>query len=191
MSFQTYSDTFLERTLLPFVPRRVTPNQISALRILALPFIYYFLISENYAAGSGFFIAAAITDTLDGALARRRHMITETGKVLDAVADRGLIALVAIYFIPHLFGWSLLLMMIVLEIANGTMAYVSRRRIGHNPGANWAGKLKMFVQCVAFSLIFLGVGMSISSALSYAYLLLIGSVVLTLLECFLYPQDLI
>ncbi len=94
--FQEVSDRALERTLLPFIPARISPNQISWLRILSLPFIYYCLATQLYLPGFVLFTVAALTDALDGAMARTRNRVTEAGKVLDAVADRGLIGVVAI-----------------------------------------------------------------------------------------------
>lgn len=188
MNFQDMSDTFLERTLLPFIPHRISPNQVSWLRILSLPFIYYLLSSEQYAWGLALFALAALTDALDGAMARTRDQITETGKILDAVADRGLIILVGIMFIPAYFGWPLLIAIGVLEVLNGLMAYRSRKRIGMNPGANWAGKVKMFVQCVAFALMFVALLSGDLVWNAYAYPLLVASLVFALMQSFLYPQ---
>ena len=188
MNFQSMSDTFLERTLLPFIPHSISPNQVSWLRILSLPFIYYLLSSEQYAWGLALFALAALTDALDGAMARTRNQITESGKILDAVADRGLIILVAILFIPTYFGWPLLVAIGLLEVLNGLMAYRSKKRIGMNPGANWAGKVKMFVQCVAFALMFVALLSGDLVWNAYAYPLLVVSLLFALMQSFLYPQ---
>lgn len=188
MDLQKYSDAFLARTLLPFIPRFVSPNQVSWVRILSLPFIYFLLVGENYGLGLFIFSIAALTDALDGAMARVRNQETETGKVLDAMADRGLIALVAFIFIPKYFGWGLLTVMAVLEIFNVAMAYRSKKKLGFNPGANWAGKVKMIIQCVAFGMIFIGLFSDESLWIGNAYLLLQMSLLFTLLQGFLYPQ---
>ena len=188
MNFQSMADTFLERTLLPFIPHSISPNQVSWLRILSLPFIYYLLSNEQYAWGLALFALAALTDALDGAMARTRNQITESGKILDAVADRGLIILVAIMFIPTYFGWPLLIAIGVLEVLNGLMAYRSKKRIGMNPGANWAGKVKMFVQCVAFAMMFVALLSGDLVWNAYAYPLLVASLVFALMQSFLYPQ---
>ena len=188
MDFQKYSDTFLAKTLLPFIPHSISPNQVSWLRILSLPFIYYLLSNEQYAWGLALFALAALTDALDGAMARTRNQITESGKILDAVADRGLIILVAIMFIPTYFGWPLLIAIGVLEVLNGLMAYRSKKRIGINPGANWAGKVKMFVQCIAFAMMFIALLSGSPVWNAYAYPLLVASLVFALMQSFLYPQ---
>lgn len=188
MNFQTYSDDFLERTLLPFVPHRISPNQVSWLRICSLPFIYYFLANNDYATGCVLFSLAALTDALDGAMARKRNRVTETGKVLDAAADRGLITLVAFVFIPTYFGWPLFIAIIALEGLNAAMAYWTKRKIGMNPGANWAGKIKMILQCLAFGILFLGLVFQTPLFLTYAYRLLQVSLVFTVVQFFSYPK---
>lgn len=188
MNFQKYSDNFINATLLPFISRKVTPNQVSWLRIASIPFIYYLLINESYTWGFIVFSIAALTDALDGAMARKRDQETELGKVLDAVADRGLIGLMALIFIPKYFGWNLLFIMIILEVLNGAMAQISKKRIGMNPGANWGGKIKMLIQCLAFIIIFIGIFVNSNSYFETSKILLYISLIFTLLQSFLYPK---
>lgn len=188
MTFQRYSDAFLARTLLPLIPHSVSPNMVSWARIGSLPFIGYALFTEHYAWGFVLFAIAALTDALDGALARVRDRITETGKVLDAVADRGLIALVAIVLMPRFFGWWLVVVLGVLEFGNGIAAFRSRQRIGMNPGANWAGKVKMVLQCIAFLFLFAGMAGASSQCFGIAYLFLIASAPFAAIQMFVYPK---
>jgi phosphatidylglycerophosphate synthase len=188
VDFQKYSDRFIAATLLPFIPSAVTPNQVSWSRIISLPFIYILLATGNYAWGLVLFAIAALTDALDGAMARTRDQVTETGKVLDAVADRGLIALVAILLVPEFFGWALLVALACTEVLNAAMAYRSRKRVGKNPGANWAGKVKMIVQCVAFFVLFYAIAFPGKFELEVAEVLLVASLPFALLQSFLYPK---
>lgn len=188
MDFQKYSDAFLEKTLLPFIPESISPNMVSWARIACIPFIYYLLVSEQYAIGLTLFTLAALTDALDGAMARTRNRITETGKILDAVADRGLIFLVAAMLIPTYYGWWLFIAIGILEALNGLMAYRSKQKLGINPGANWAGKVKMILQCIAFGMMFVGLLSGAGIWISYAYPLLLLSLVFTIFQLFLYPK---
>lgn len=187
MGLQRTIDGMLERTLLPLIPRSVTPNMVSWLRIASLPFMYYFFVRDSYAIGLGIFSLAALTDALDGAMARTRGMITETGKVLDAVADRGLIMLVALMFIPRYFGWWLVAAIVVLECCNGFAAYRARRKLGFNPGANWAGKVKMTVQCAAFGLMFITILSGQEIYLTLALSLMLASLCFAFVQIFSYP----
>lgn len=185
---QQTTDRVLERTLLPFIPGSVTPNQVSWLRLLLLPFIYYCLAARWYGAAFALFSIAALTDALDGALARTRGQVTEAGKALDPIADRCLIALVAIALIPPLFGWTLLILLGALELLNGAAALRARKRLGYNPGANGAGKIKMILQCAGFALVLAVFSGAPSSWLPLAYGLLLASAAFSLLQVFLYPE---
>lgn len=74
----------------------VTPaNILSLSRIVAVPFIFYLLVTSadgTSVAATVIFIAAAITDFLDGLFARSTGSVSELGKVLDPAADRILIS---------------------------------------------------------------------------------------------------
>ena len=79
--------------------RRHIPNALTILRFAAIPvFAWLFLAAGDGAAwGAGlFFAGAAITDQLDGYLARRWHVESAFGKVADPLADRLMIDTAAI-----------------------------------------------------------------------------------------------
>lgn len=74
--------------------KKFIPNIISFFRILLIPFIVYFIFSlEPKSATWAFslFLIAALTDFLDGFIARLTESVTEFGKRLDPFADRLLI----------------------------------------------------------------------------------------------------
>ncbi|HEX5435771.1 MAG TPA: CDP-alcohol phosphatidyltransferase family protein [Gemmatimonadaceae bacterium] len=67
------------------------PNALSAGRIVAAPLIALLPFAASWElkmAGFVLYIAAAITDYYDGVLARTRNLITDTGKLLDPLADK-------------------------------------------------------------------------------------------------------
>jgi CDP-diacylglycerol--glycerol-3-phosphate 3-phosphatidyltransferase len=79
------------------------PNGVTILRILAIPLILVllFYMGRGYQLLTALlFLGAAITDTLDGYLARRRGMVTTLGIFLDPLADKLLIVTALIALIP-------------------------------------------------------------------------------------------
>jgi CDP-diacylglycerol--glycerol-3-phosphate 3-phosphatidyltransferase len=75
--------------------RRHIPNGLTLLRFAAIPVFAWLLLEagDDAAWGAGiFFTAAALTDQLDGYLARRWHVESAFGKVADPLADRLMIA---------------------------------------------------------------------------------------------------
>ena len=79
--------------------RRSIPNALTIARLAAIPvFVWLYLDAGDGAAwGAGiFFAAAALTDQLDGYLARRWHVESSFGKVADPLADRLMIGTAAV-----------------------------------------------------------------------------------------------
>lgn len=70
------------------------PNKISLSRIILIPFMVFFYLANFIPNGWGkliafiIFIIAALTDFLDGYIARKHNMITSLGKFLDPIADK-------------------------------------------------------------------------------------------------------
>jgi cardiolipin synthase (CMP-forming) len=71
------------------------PNMITIGRILLVPLTVWLLISNAYAAALIAFVAAGLSDAVDGFLARRFNVVSELGAYLDPLADKAL--LVSIY----------------------------------------------------------------------------------------------
>lgn len=72
-----------------------TPNKITILRILLVPFITILLlctqINNRFVYAFITFLIAAYTDHLDGKIARKRNSITDFGKFADPLADKALV----------------------------------------------------------------------------------------------------
>lgn len=64
------------------------PNLLTLFRILSIPFIASFLVMGAIPAAVGLFGFSAFTDFLDGYIARKKNLVTETGKILDTIADK-------------------------------------------------------------------------------------------------------
>jgi cardiolipin synthase len=71
------------------------PNIISLARLISVPLIVWLMLEHRYAAAFWLFIAAGISDGVDGFLAKRFDWRTRLGSFLDPLADKAL--LVSIY----------------------------------------------------------------------------------------------
>ena len=68
------------------------PNLFTLLRIILVPIVVIFLIQGSFVKALGAFVAAALTDALDGFLARTLGQQTALGAYLDPIADKALLA---------------------------------------------------------------------------------------------------
>lgn len=128
------------------------PNALTMSRILVVPVIALLLLSGNFWSSfiaALLFIAATITDFLDGHIARKYNIESDLGKLLDPLADKLLIATVLIFLIPlgRVPAW-IVAVIIGREIAvTGLRSLASEKHI--IIAANWLGKYKTAFQCAA------------------------------------------
>ena len=78
-------------------------NRITILRIISIPFFIIALLEQHLGWARGIFLLSALTDALDGALARVRRERTQLGSFLDPMADK--LLLVATYIAFTHLGW--------------------------------------------------------------------------------------
>ena len=132
---------------------------ITLLRIiLIIPIIYLTAISEEYLA-LFLFIIAALTDYLDGFVARKNNTITSIGALLDLLADKLLVCLVLIWcaFLSNL----VLIIVPALIILSRELIISSIRQFlvektGENPvRVTYIAKSKTTVQMIAVSFLIL------------------------------------
>lgn len=86
------------------------PNLISFIRLCMIPVFFMLLISGDSLAAGAVFAIAALTDFLDGFIARRTNTVTKLGKLLDPVVDRTLMicGVVGLYIADLLPLWAIL-----------------------------------------------------------------------------------
>ena len=102
------------------------PNILTTLRVLAAPLLAYCLMTQHYELALFLFIGAALTDALDGWIARHFNQMTHYGAVMDPLADK-LVTLTCVILLTYL-GWVplwLTLAMLVRDtvIVAGAFAY--------------------------------------------------------------------
>lgn len=128
-------------------------NILTATRLVMVPLFVVFMFLEHPAwrfAAFAVFVAAAVTDRIDGELARRRNLVTDFGKVADPIADKALTgaALVVLSLLGELWWWVTLA--ILLRELGITVLRFAVMRYGVIP-ASRGGKLKTVFQVVAIS----------------------------------------
>lgn len=153
LSRVTIIDRVLSKTLLNLIPPGVTPNAITMFRFASIPVIAYLLLTGATAWGFWLFILSALSDALDGALARTGRQITKWGIVADPIADKLLIGSVSAIVISKYISWQLAAAIIAIELFLVTTAYFRYR--GKLMPAKTLGKIKMTLQCVGVGLVLL------------------------------------
>ena len=164
---------------------RVSPwnlaNYLTVLRLLLVPVFLGFLLAEDgdhdgyRLAAAGVFLLAALTDRVDGQIARSRGLITSFGKLADPIADKTLIgaALVGLSLLDELWWW-VTVVVLVREIGVTVLRFVVIRH-GVMP-AGRGGKLKTVLQTVAITLYLLPLTGVLST---FAVAVMVAAVVVT------------
>ena len=132
-------------------------NLLTVLRILFVPLFVWLLFADGTVwrvAALVVFVVASITDRLDGELARKRHIVTDFGKIADPIADKALTgsALVSLSILGELWWW-VTIVILVREIGITLLRFVVIR-YGVMP-ASKGGKIKTMLQVVAIALFIL------------------------------------
>jgi CDP-diacylglycerol---glycerol-3-phosphate 3-phosphatidyltransferase len=129
------------------------PNSITLSRLLGLPVVIYCLYSNSLTVrwvGVAVFVIAALTDWLDGYLARKLNLVTDLGKFLDPLVDKLLILIPLLILIDlHLVPAIGVCLILARELT------IAGWRVGQTQisGANIWGKLKTVSQIVAISML--------------------------------------
>ena len=129
------------------------PNALTAFRLLLVPvFIYYLTIftdsTFNQWLAGGFYFIAAMTDVLDGHLARKNNQITNWGKIADPIADKALTGAAFIGLsILGIINWWITFVILFREVAITVLRFHVIRR-GVIP-ASRGGKAKTLSQNIA------------------------------------------
>ena len=135
-----------------------TANKLTMLRVLLIPVflvcLYLGYPATNY-IGLAIFIAASITDFIDGYIARHYNQTTDFGKFMDPLADK-LLVLAAMLWFVDLGQMPAMVVFVVLvrEFAVSGMRMVASEQ-GRVIAAGWSGKVKTASTMVCIVLMFL------------------------------------
>ena len=156
------------------------PNTLTVLRVIMIPFFVLFMLGDITSVDKyialGIFIAASLTDTLDGYLARKNNQVTNFGKFMDPLADKLLVcaAMICLMDLDRLPSW------IVVIIISREVIISGFRLIAADNGiviaASWWGKAKTISQMIMIILLvadFGGVFDMIGQVMIYLALVLI------------------
>ena len=146
------------------------PNKLTVLRICMVPvFIVVMMLPASVLdpiisglIGVALFIAASVTDMLDGKIARKYGLVTDFGKLMDPLADKFMVigALTVIVYraeshAARLFFTLVLLVVIFRELAVTSLRLVASTSSGAVVAANMLGKIKTVMQIVFISVVFI------------------------------------
>jgi cardiolipin synthase (CMP-forming) len=172
-------------------PLKTAPNLLTVLRICLAPFLVAAILQNNYALSFGLFIAAGMTDALDGILARVLKQRTVLGQYLDPIADKLLMStLFLVLMFKGLIPTTITVLVFgrdvaILLVAAVMYAVADRREFG----PSILGKANTIAQVAAVAVVLLHqlttakwvvilrlvcldatVGLTIASGLHYAWL---------------------
>lgn len=150
------------------------PNKITMVRIVLSIFLLVFLIfpwdlcniefptyleghleiSLQYIIAGIVFLIASLTDTLDGYLARSRNMVTDFGKVMDAIADKVLVnGILIVLACNDMINVLIPVVIITRDIAVDSIKMAAGQN-GHAVGASVLGKIKTICMMTGLTLVF-------------------------------------
>src|SRR5262249_19728540 len=140
-------------------PLRNLPNQLTAARFV-LAFVLFVLIAfEVWPAWLAVFLLAAITDWLDGYLARKYNLGSAFGRNFDPLADKVLTCGAFIFLLPlgatggWLLPWMVCVVVLRELLITGLRSFLEGS--GVKFGADWLRKMQMWLQSAALIAIFL------------------------------------
>ncbi len=119
------------------------PNLLSFFRLLLVPVIIWAYLGKEDIGLTVILIAvSALTDVMDGQIARHFHMVSDLGKALDPIADKlTQVSVVLCLAFSYPLLWILLGLCVFREISMGILGYLTIRKTNKVPSARWYGKV--------------------------------------------------
>ena len=130
------------------------PNALTMFRCVLIPVFIYLFMKDQTMAALGVFILATLTDIADGKIARKYHMITNFGKLVDPLADKLMTgALIVVMVIKGIVPVSAAIALIGKEVLMilGGIFLLKKGTVVYSV---WIGKLAQVLICVGLILCF-------------------------------------
>ncbi len=136
------------------------PNVITLLRLAAVPVVAWLIAQQRWEAACWLFLAAAVSDGIDGLLARWLDQLTRLGAVLDTLADKAL-GMVTLLMLTQAGAIPLWVTLAILLrdgiVVLGALSY--RGLIGQlDIQPTWLGKTYMAAEFALLTLVLAGLG---------------------------------
>ena len=137
------------------------PNKLTILRIILVPFFVLFMLlsgdifPHHNLVALAIFGIASYTDHLDGKIARRDHLITNFGKLMDPLADKIMVMSALVCFVANgMTNTVFVLLIMVRECAVTSIRLIAVEQGRVIPANNW-GKAKTVSQIIAICIVLL------------------------------------
>lgn len=118
------------------------PNILTIIRFILIPFIFISVISKHFLLGLVLFTLSALTDILDGFIARKFNFITDIGKLIDPLADKlTQISLLLSLAILEILPWWIFIIVFIKELVIVISASVLYSKDDVVVYSKWYGKL--------------------------------------------------
>ena len=131
---------------------KYVPNILTVSRFVLIPFIIFFIVTDNYILAFIFLTISGITDILDGYIARKYNLITNFGKLVDPLADKSTqVAILATLALKNIIPlWILFIVFIkeILMIAGASFLYGKELVVS----SRWFGKMSTVLFYIAIVL---------------------------------------
>ncbi len=171
------------------------PNKLSILRVILVPLFVLVMVlpvdkESSYDTwlriiAAAVFILTALTDMLDGKIARRCNLVTDFGKFIDPLADKFMVfgAMLGILYrfdyIRPVFIWAALIV-IFRELAITSMRLIVVNKSGTVVAAAWLGKVKTVTQVVCIVTVLLDPVVLPNGHYILSYVTIVAMTVMTL-----------
>src|SRR5437762_2127977 len=133
------------------------PNQLTAARFVLAIVLFVLIDNGMWIACIAVFALAAVTDWLDGYLARKQGLTSTLGRNLDPLVDKVVICGAFIFLLRNLNAgvapWMVTVVVARELIITSLRSFLEN--VGATFGADWLGKVKMVLQCGALFAIFI------------------------------------